>query len=438
LKKNIYFLFTFGLSIIVSTNTLAILSENHVLPIEMEGQFLGVETCGSSECHGSAERWRNATVLMKERLIWNSSRHASAYDSLKSELGRKITRNLGLPNGENVKQCLSCHSTYVPNSQRGERFSLTDGVTCESCHGPGGNFLSTHVYPSSTHEKNLLAGMTPTSEPDYRANLCLSCHQANKKNQFKHAFYGAGHPRLRFELETYSENLPYHYRYDSDYERRKGLVNGVQSWLIGQVLSTIQTLDYLEEAITQAKFIPELASFECFSCHQNINKPYSRKNSSFEFGTPSVYSGNLLMIKAIASTFPNSKSKRLKQLIDELMLPVSQKQETLTLIKEIRFLVQRLKFEAPYEEYRHIGPKLIKNIVKYANQETEISYGKAEMIAMSLSSLITSASGQGYLKSGSENVYEKSLDSLYTAVSNSMNFKEKRFKNTLKTLQAKL
>ena len=132
------------------------------------------------------------------------------------------------------------------------------------------------------------------------------------------------------------------------------------------------------------------------------------------------------------------KSKRLKQLIDELMLPVSQKQETLTLIKEIRFLVQRLKFEAPYEEYRHIGPKLIKNIVKYANQETEISYGKAEMIAMSLSSLITSASGQGYLESGSESVYEKSLDSLYTAVSNSMNFKEKRFKNTLKTLQAKL
>ena len=68
------------------------------------------------------------------------SRHASAYDSLKSELGRKITRNLGLPNGENAKQCLSCHSTYVPDSQRGERFSLTDGVTCESCHGPGGNF----------------------------------------------------------------------------------------------------------------------------------------------------------------------------------------------------------------------------------------------------------------------------------------------------------
>jgi len=92
----------------------------------------------------------------------------------------------------------------------------------------------------------------------------------------------------------------------------------------------------------------------------------------------------------------------------------------------------------PYQEYRLVGPKLIKNIVKFSNQEIEISYGKAEMIAMSLSSLITSASGQGYLESGSENIYEKSLDSLYKAVSNSLNFEEEDFKNSLKILQKKL
>ena len=60
------------------------------------------------------------------------------------------------------------------------------------------------------------------------------------------------------------------------------------------------------------------------------------------------------------------------------------------------------------------------------------------MIAMSLSSLITSASGQGYLESNFKNLYAESLDLLYIAVSNSIDFKEERFKNTLKTLQAKL
>lgn len=431
-----YLIFIMYLSL--SFGTCASVDVTHVLPIEMKGKFLGVETCGSSECHGSVERWRNATVLMKERLIWNSSRHARAYKSLSSELGRKITRNLGLPSGEQTKECLSCHATYVPSSQRGERFSLSDGVTCESCHGPGGNFLSTHVYPSSNHKKNLAAGMTPTSAAAYRANLCMSCHQANKKNQFKHAYYGAGHPRLRFELETYSENLPYHYRYDSDYERRKGLVNGVHSWLVGQVLSTIQTLDYLEQAIAQTKFIPELASFECFSCHQNISKRSSLKKGLSDFGTPSVNSANLLMIKAISSTLANTNSGRLNSLIDQLMLPVSKKQQTLVLIRKIRLLVRNLDINLQNEDYQFIGPKLLRNIVKYANQEIDISYGKAEMIAMSLSSLVTSVSGQGYLKSRYKNQYEKSLDTMYGLVSNSLDFKEDSFKRSLKTLQAKL
>ena len=60
------------------------------------------------------------------------------------------------------------------------------------------------------------------------------------------------------------------------------------------------------------------------------------------------------------------------------------------------------------------------------------------MIAMSLSSLITSASGQGYIESASKNLYENSLDSLYTAVSNSMSFKEERFKKYSKKTSGKI
>jgi len=50
------------------------------LPHERDARFLGVETCGSSQCHGSAEPWRNATVLMKERLVWQAhDAHAKSY-----------------------------------------------------------------------------------------------------------------------------------------------------------------------------------------------------------------------------------------------------------------------------------------------------------------------------------------------------------------------
>ncbi len=56
------------------------------LPVDRDARFLGVDTCGSSECHGSQEPWRNATVSMKERLVWQAhDPHAKAYEHLAGE-----------------------------------------------------------------------------------------------------------------------------------------------------------------------------------------------------------------------------------------------------------------------------------------------------------------------------------------------------------------
>ena len=90
------------------------------------------------------------------------------------------------------------------------------------------------------------------------------------------------------------------------------------------------------------------------------------------------------VVKSISTTFGGINLEDIKapeafkiekQLIDELMLPVSKKQETLALIREIRLLTRQLKIEAPYEEYRQIGPKLIKNIAyRMGFEKTSIFY----------------------------------------------------------------
>ena len=55
--------------------------------------FLGIETCGSSTCHGSPEPWRNATVLMKERILWeHSDPHSDAYETLQSNRAKSIAK----------------------------------------------------------------------------------------------------------------------------------------------------------------------------------------------------------------------------------------------------------------------------------------------------------------------------------------------------------
>ena len=60
-------------------------------------KFLGIETCGSSTCHGSPEPWRNATVLMKERILWeHSDPHSDAYETLQSNRAKSIANKLNL------------------------------------------------------------------------------------------------------------------------------------------------------------------------------------------------------------------------------------------------------------------------------------------------------------------------------------------------------
>lgn len=146
-------------------------------PVDGPGRFLGVNTCGNSQCHDSAEPWRNATVLMHERRIWQEQDpHARAYETLRGEPAQRIASRLGLGAATQAEPCLACHSTRVPKAQQGPAFRVEMGIGCESCHGAGGNFLSTHVQPTATHAGNLAAGMYPLSDPQARAALCASCH----------------------------------------------------------------------------------------------------------------------------------------------------------------------------------------------------------------------------------------------------------------------
>ena len=47
---------------------------------------------------------------------------------------------------------------------------------------------------------------------------------------------GAGHPRMSFELDTFTTVEPAHFKPDSDWEKRKRVWDGVQVWAIGQAM----------------------------------------------------------------------------------------------------------------------------------------------------------------------------------------------------------
>ncbi len=79
---------------------------------------------------------------------------------------------------------------------------------------------------------------------------------------------GAGHPRLRFEMETFTTNQPAHYAKDEDYKRRKGDIAGTTLWLTGQFESARQFLTLLQStAVPDHRLPAELGFYDCHSCH---------------------------------------------------------------------------------------------------------------------------------------------------------------------------
>ena len=265
---------------------------------------LGVASCAGSTCHGAIEPWPGSTVLQNEFVTWQrEDRHAKAYEVLLNDRSKRIARNLGLGAAHTAALCLDCHADNVDRKARGKQFQLSDGVGCEACHGGAVGWLGIHISGVGGHADNIKAGMYPTDDPIGRARLCLSCHFGNEQKFVNHRIMGAGHPRMSFELDTFTAIQPAHFRVDGDYRKRKSGANGVQIWAIGQAMALVATLDaMIDPKHGRDGIFPELVLFDCQACrHPMSNVRWQRRSSTgLGPGIVRINDANLIMLRVIA------------------------------------------------------------------------------------------------------------------------------------------
>lgn len=243
------------------------------LPQNAPDIHLGVASCAASVCHGKVAPVPGGAVQFNEYRVWSDrDHHARAYQVLGNELSKDMARKLGLSDARSAKICLDCHADAVSESRRGPKFQLSDGIGCEGCHGGAQHWLAAHTEPGRTHQDNVAQGMYPTDEPYARARLCLSCHMGGADKLANHQIMAAGHPRLTFELDTFSVNQPAHYTVDADYEKRKGKIAPGYLWLVGQVESARQWSALIEQHL-RVGAASELAIYDCHACHHPMRPP---------------------------------------------------------------------------------------------------------------------------------------------------------------------
>jgi hypothetical protein len=248
-------------------------------------KYQGTASCASMDCHHGTGP---AGMKGSEYSLWaDRDPHSKAYAVLFEERSKTMLR---LYRGLAAKQpshpeadalCLKCHAISVPPEQRGGRGYeedrlepvLADGVGCEGCHGPAERWRTTHYlgwWKQLSHQQKLNDyGLIPTKDLAARVQVCAACHIGAPEMEVNHQLIAAGHPRLNFEYTLAHHNYPRHWRerYGPDFEYR--------AWVIGQVASAraaLVLLRYRAEQAAKSELAdwPELAEYNCASCHQGL------------------------------------------------------------------------------------------------------------------------------------------------------------------------
>lgn len=151
--------------------TLALMAAFIVPAFSADAQYVGVNKC--KMCHKSAKKGNQFG-------IWSESAHAKAYATLATDEAKAVAKKAGVSGDpQKAAECLVCHVTAykAPASAKSATYKMEEGVTCETCHGPGSLYKSMKVMKALTAGTQDAAAVAFTKATE---KTCLECH--NKKS----------------------------------------------------------------------------------------------------------------------------------------------------------------------------------------------------------------------------------------------------------------
>ncbi len=429
---------------IVCLAALAMLLSNNAsaqtLPDKSRDKTLGVVTCASSLCHGSIAGWNGSPVNQNEYVVWSRlDKHARSYQLLLNDKSRRIAANLALPQpAHQSKICLDCH-VHNPVAASSTAHSVTDGISCEGCHGPAQRWIASHTEPGASHRGNIANGMYPSAEPLARAKLCLSCHFGASDKYVTHRIMAAGHPRMSFEMETFTNLQPAHFKVDADYVRRKGNFDGVKIWAIGQAVAVATQIDILlDPGRGRDGVFPELTLFDCHACHHPMAdtrwKPRGNFGTSISPGLVRLNDSGMLMLRLILRQTDPALGERFVQSVARLNQAIAGNGD----LAERALAVKALADEAA----RTIASSGLSNdnlramalaLVDDGLAGAYADYAAAEQAAMALGSLVNTLHKVGQLKSAAN--LNKGLASLRAVLLHDEAYKPDEFQARLRAFR---
>lgn len=153
-------------SILVFTASFLIFTAFYSKPADVAAyKYVGVDKCAA--CHkGDAKG--------KQLEIWQDSKHSQAYKNLQTADADKIAKDKGFntPAAE-TPQCIKCHvlGKDIDPAELEDTFDKTQGVQCETCHGPGSEYKKLSIMKDK--QQAMDNGLIIHTEKEA---FCTTCH----------------------------------------------------------------------------------------------------------------------------------------------------------------------------------------------------------------------------------------------------------------------
>jgi|WetSurMetagenome_2_1015567.scaffolds.fasta_scaffold50940_3 hypothetical protein len=124
--------------------------------------YVGASKC--KDCHRTDKQG-------KQYPIWEASLHAQAFNNLKTEGAKQAAAAAGITGlPEQAPACLKCHASLY---EKAAGISV-EGVTCETCHGPGSLYRKLNVMMS--RDASVKNGLVVYASQDAIKAQCMTCH----------------------------------------------------------------------------------------------------------------------------------------------------------------------------------------------------------------------------------------------------------------------
>jgi len=250
-------------------------------------------------------------------------KHSRAFAVLSNPTSVRIAKILGLPSAATAPRCLACHSLNPDAADRARTFDTSDGVSCESCHGPASNWLGPHTTKEWTHQQSVTAGMHDLRDLTKRSEQCLTCHLGTAEKKVDHELIAAGHPDLYFELASFSAVMPRHWQN----KKEEDSWQDVRELAVGQSVQLREHLSRVQRNASTGVW-PEYAELDCFACHHSLTASkdswqQERGYTNRKPGNPPYNLSRFVVLKQIAQEFDRQGAAQLQTSINNLYALVS-------------------------------------------------------------------------------------------------------------------